>query len=184
VHFRRGLVLVEMQRYAAAESALSEAVRLRPQHMAALFELGVACERQGRLEASEAAFRKLLVLDPRNAQAHNYLGYMLADRGVRLEEALREIELALKEEPKNTAYLDSRGWALYRLGRWDEARAVLESAIGQGGQDPVMHEHLGDVLNSLKLYRLAHKAYQDALAGDPNNEGLKSKLHNVDQQLH
>jgi tetratricopeptide (TPR) repeat protein len=183
VYYLRGQMLAEAQRNAEAESVLTIVTGKDSTHLPALFALGVVREKQGRLEASEAAFRRVLALEPRNAQAHNYLGYMLADRGLRLEESLREIDLALSEDPGNSAYLDSRGWALFRLGRALEARAVLESAIRNGGQDAVIHEHLGDVLSFLKLHRLAIQAYQDALARDPGNESLKSKLRNSQESI-
>jgi tetratricopeptide (TPR) repeat protein len=183
VHYLRGQVLAELRRTDEAESSLVLATELDTAYLPAWFALGAIRERQGRIEQAVAAFRRLLALDPRNAQAHNYLGYMYADRGMHLEEALKEIDLALGEDPDNAAYLDSRGWALYRLGRWDEARADLESAIRHGGRDALIHEHLGDVLNSMKLFRLARESYQEALTRDPANEGVKAKLRTAEEQL-
>ncbi|MBI5837770.1 MAG: tetratricopeptide repeat protein [Candidatus Eisenbacteria bacterium] len=182
VHYLVGQVLAEMGRNAAAESALTVAIGLDSAFIPAHFALGVVRERQGRLEASEAAFRSVLRLDPRNAQARNYLGYMYVDRGLKLQESLQEIELALREDPRNSAYLDSRGWAYYRLGRLEEARADLEAAVRNGGGDPVIQEHLGDVLASMKLFRLAEQAYQEASSRDPGNSGLKQKLRSAQDQ--
>jgi tetratricopeptide (TPR) repeat protein len=148
-----------------------------------LFNFAAAYERAGDYDNAEAYFLRLLQLDPKHASALNYLGYMYADRGLQLETALQEIELALREDPDNSAYLDSRGWAKFRLGRLQEARADLEAAIRNGGQDAVIHEHLGDVLSALKLYGEALRSYQEALARDPQSQGLKSKIRNTQDQL-
>ncbi len=77
----------------------------------------------------------------------NYLGYMLADRDVRLDEAQKLISRALELEPDNGAYLDSLGWVYYRLNRLDDAEHVLVRALSKAGvsDDPTVHDHLGDV---------------------------------------
>jgi len=78
-----------------------------------------------------------------NASAANYLGYMLADRGVRLEESVKYIQKALQLEPNNGAYLDSLGWAYYKMDRCDLAAPHLEKAARLLSDDPTIHEHLG-----------------------------------------
>src|SRR6266481_549671 len=97
-------------------------------------------------EAAEAEFRKVLQVNPANAGALNYLGYMLADRNVRLQEALQLITKALEKEPNNGAYLDSLGWVYYRLGRLPEAEENLRRALAKTPRDATVHDHLGDVL--------------------------------------
>src|SRR6476659_6926620 len=82
---------------------------------------GAMYERMNKLEPAEAEFRKVLKIDAENAGAMNYLGYMLADRNVRLPEALDLITKALDKDPGNGAYLDSLGWVYYKLGRLREA---------------------------------------------------------------
>ncbi len=87
----------------------------------------------------------MLALDADNAGALNYLGYMLADRNMRLEEARRLIVQALELEPGNGAYLDSLGWVNFRMGKLDEAETNLRQALDKVGNDPTVHDHLGDV---------------------------------------
>ena len=94
----------------------------------ATFVAGSIYERQKKYELAEESFRKVLTMDPKNAQALNYLGYMLADRGVRLDEALGYIRKAVALDPQNGAYLDSLGWAYYRLGNYDMAEDNLRRA--------------------------------------------------------
>jgi tetratricopeptide (TPR) repeat protein len=109
------------------------------------FMRGGMYEKQKKLDASEAEFRKVLAANPTSASALNYLGYMLADRNVRLNEALDMIQKALAQDPGNGAYLDSLGWVQFRLGRLDEAEENLKKAAARVGKDPVVYDHLGDV---------------------------------------
>ncbi len=89
-------------------------------------------------------FRKVRGLNPKHAGALNYLGYMLADRNVRLDEAYQLVKQALDLEPDNGAYLDSLGWVFYRQGKLDQAEGLLQRAVQQQ-PDPTVHDHLGDV---------------------------------------
>ena len=119
----------------------------KPEKEAIYFTRGAMYERLKKYDASEAEFRKVLELDPESAGALNYLGYMLADRGVRLDEAQKMISHALELDPDNGAYLDSLGWVYYRQNRLDDAEHALVRALSKSGigQDPTVHDHLGDV---------------------------------------
>lgn len=107
---------------------------------------GAMFERTNRVEQAEVEFRKVLKVDPDSAGAMNYIGYMLADRNLRLEESLGLINKALDGDPGNGAYLDSLGWVYYRMGRLDEAERNLRLAIQKTPRDPTVHDHLADVL--------------------------------------
>jgi tetratricopeptide (TPR) repeat protein len=109
------------------------------------FMRGALYEKQKNFDKSEAEFRKVLDMNPKSASAMNYLGYMLADRNVRLNEALEMIKKAVDQEPDNGAFLDSLGWVYFRLGRLDEAVEYLKRAIVHSGKDPTVNDHLGDV---------------------------------------
>jgi Tfp pilus assembly protein PilF len=110
-----------------------------------LFMRAAMYEKRKDYDAAEKEFRRVLELNPKNASALNYLGYMLADRNVRLSEALQMIRQAVDLDPNNGAYLDSLGWAYYRLGELDKAEQYLRSAIERFSKDPTVHDHLGDV---------------------------------------
>ena len=110
------------------------------------FMRGAMFEKMKKLEQAEAEFRKVLEGTPDHPAALNYLGYMLADRNVRLQEALSMITKALAKEPNNGAYLDSLGWVYFRLGRLSEAEENLRRALERTPRDPTVHDHLGDVL--------------------------------------
>ncbi len=77
--------------------------------------------------------------------ALNYLGYMLADRGTRLDESLGYIRRAVALDPNNGAYLDSLGWAYYKMGNYDLAEENLRRASERIGNDPTVHDHLGEL---------------------------------------
>jgi tetratricopeptide (TPR) repeat protein len=108
----------------------------------------------------------VLVEDPLHAQALNYLGYMLADRGERLDESVTYIERALAIDPGNGAYLDSLGWADFKLNKLDLAETNLHRAAEQRHHDSVIQDHVAQVLFKLGRYQEAVAAWERALAGD------------------
>ena len=102
-------------------------------------------------------------MNPESAAAANYLGYMLADRNTRLNEALELIQKAVSAEPNNGAYLDSLGWVFYRLNRLDEAAEQLRRSLERGSRDPTVHDHLGDVYSSQNKLKDAISQWDKAL---------------------
>jgi Flp pilus assembly protein TadD len=145
---------------------LQEAQAKFPSDTAVSFELGAAFDKQKRFAESEAAFRQLLAHDPENAAALNYLGYMLAERGERLDESVTFVKKALQLEPENGSFLDSLGWAYFKADKLDLAEDSLRRAAAQLQTNSVIQDHYGEVL--LKLGRLdeAIAAFTRALAGD------------------
>jgi Tfp pilus assembly protein PilF len=113
-----------------------------------------------------AAIRRVLARDPQNAPALNYLGYMLAERGERLDESVTVVTQALQIEPENGSYLDSLGWAYFKAQKLDLAEEYLRRAAGQLKGNSVIQDHYGDVLSKLGRYDDAIAAWTLALAGD------------------
>ena len=113
--------------------------------------------------SAEKMFRQVLDFDPTNASALNYLGYMLADRNVRLQEAQDLIKRAVTSEPNNYAFLDSLGWVYYRMNRLDEAQRELERSLQLMAKDPTIHDHLGDVYFKQGKLRQAIDQWQFSL---------------------
>jgi tetratricopeptide (TPR) repeat protein len=128
------------------------------------FMRGAMYEKMKRIEESEAEFRKVLAINPKSASALNYLGYMLADKNIRVNEAVELIQKALEQDPNNGAYLDSLGWAYYRLGRLDEAEEYLKKAVERVGKDPVVYDHLGDVYFKKDNLKEAITCWENSLA--------------------
>ena len=164
----RAMAQVDSQgkRFAEAEAAAHKALELgaKPEEQEyGHFLLGSIYEREKKYDQAEAEFKKVLNADPLNAAASNYLGYMLADRGVRLEESVKYIQKALELEPNNGAYLDSLGWAYYKMNRFDQAANQLEKAARLISSDPTIHEHLGHTYLQLGKKREAQQLFERAL---------------------
>jgi tetratricopeptide (TPR) repeat protein len=138
-------VYTRVKDFAAAARVAREASRRFPESSEALFRLGAALERSGATAEAEKTFLQLLAGRPNDSAAQNYLGYMWADRGIRLEEARELLEKAVAREPRNGAYLDSLGWVYFRLGRLEKAQTYLVAAREREPDDPTIEEHLGDL---------------------------------------
>ena len=130
------------------------------------FNLAAVYEANKRFDQAERVFRDVIGRNPSHAPALNYLGYMLADRGQKLSEALAFIERALAEDADNPAYLDSLGWAYFKLKKFDDAREPLERAAAAMPDSSVVQDHLGDYYLQVKRYSDAAAAFDRALAGD------------------
>jgi tetratricopeptide (TPR) repeat protein len=130
----------------------------------AWFMLGAIYERQKKFDEAEQEFRKVLDANPNNGAALNYYGYMLADRGIRVEEAASLIQRALQQEPNNGAYLDSLGWAYYKQNKLAEAEEYLRRAVEREGNDPTILSHLADVYLKLGQNERAAEYFERSLA--------------------
>ncbi len=149
-----------------------------------LFQLGAAYERTGDVEKAEATFQKVLEREPGHAPTLNYLGYMWADRGVRLEEAEDLILEAVKQSPRNGAYIDSLGWIYYKLGRYDLAEKHLLDAAGLIPDDATIQEHLGDLFVQIGDLERAMDRYEQAMSLEPDDEeALRSKMNLLEEKL-
>jgi len=167
-------VYLQAKRFSEAESAgqkaLGEAAKLDEQENAR-FILGSIYEREKKFDQAEEEFKQVLAADPTNGPAANYLGYMLADRGVRLEESVKYVQRALMTEPNNGAYLDSLGWAYFKMRRFDLAEGPLERAARLITDDPTILEHLGNVHLQLGKERLAVEEWERAIKEWPKAVG-------------
>src|ERR1700757_2733459 len=155
------------RRYADAEEAARKAESFSAEphdNEVAWLLLGAVYERQKDYEKAEAEFKKVLDVNPKNAQVLNYYGYMLADRGVRLDEAKDLIQRAVDLEPLNGAYLDSLGWVYYKQNKMEDAEAALRKAIEHEAHDPTIRSHLGDVYAKQGRMDLAAVEWEKSLA--------------------
>lgn len=128
--------------------------------------LATAYEAGGKLAEAEQELRRLMADDPLNASALNSLSYMLADRGLRLPEAVGLAQRAVKIEPANPSYLDTLGWALFKQGKAEEADAPLAKAAAVLTANSVIQDHHGDLLAHRGRHAEAIAAWERALAGD------------------
>jgi len=149
-----------------------------PDDSSILYARALSWERRDNIPRAEADFRKILVAEPDSIGALNALGYTLADRTTRYQEALELIDRARTAEPDNAAIIDSYGWVLYRLGRKEEALAELRRAFALQ-KDPEIAAHLGEVLWELGKKDEARKYLEEARKLDPENRALQRVLKKV-----
>ena len=168
-------VLREATAYKDAFDLLGQAVEKLPNVPELLYDYAMAAEKVDRLDVLESNLRKLIALKPDHAHALNALGYTLADRTDRLQEAHQLIDQALKLSPDDPFIQDSMGWVLYRLGRVDEGRAYLERAF-KSRPDPEIAAHLGEVLWMQGRRDEAQRVWQDTLKEHPGNEVLQGVI--------
>jgi tetratricopeptide (TPR) repeat protein len=162
----QGSALLQLNRNDEAVAALKDASDRAPENTTVKYQLGAALDRSGRQAEAERMFRDLLTKDPLDANTLNYLGYMLAERGTKLDEAVSLIQRALKVEPDNPSYLDSLGWAYVQQGQLDLADPPLTKAAAGLPKNSVIQDHLGDLRLKQKRHNEAIAAWQAALAGD------------------
>jgi len=166
VYIRLAIMYTRLKRWSEAEDALNKAEQLstKPEEKEYVYFLrGDTYQREKKFDEAEAEFRKILAANPQSAATLNYLGYMNADRDVRLEESLNYIKQAVSLEPTNGAYLDSLGWAYFKLGKYDLAEENLAKASLRMDSDPTVQDHLGDLYQKTGRLKLAAAHWERAM---------------------
>ena len=149
-----------------AEDAARKAIDLDPRNPRGALALASALQAQNKYDDAEKQYRSVLAADPKNAEALNDLGYMFAERGQKLDEAVDLLSRALVIDPDNPSFLDSLGWAYFKQAKLDRAQAPLERAAAALPKNSVILDHLGELYFQLKQYAQAMTAWDHALAGD------------------
>jgi tetratricopeptide (TPR) repeat protein len=164
-------ILGKAKKYAQATELLSKALHDMPGDTNLLYSRSLIYERLDRIDLAENDLRAVLLREPENANALNALGYTLADRTDRYQEAYSLIKQAMKLSPNNAAITDSMGWVLYRLGRHEEAIVYLRQALDLE-YDAEIAAHLGEVLWVTGDYQGAQAVVKQALEKTPDDENL------------
>jgi len=170
--------LRQQRKDAEAESVLRQGINTVGDNAQLHVMLGSLLTKTKWSEA-EAQFKEALRTDPNNATALNDYGYYLVERGERLDEALKMVQRAVDFAPDNGAYLDSLGWAHFKLGHLDEAERCLDKALKGPYKSPALYEHLGDIYEKQGRRELSLGMWQKALSLKPPPEDvnrLKAKL--------
>ncbi len=179
-------VYTDANRGAQAVKVLQDAQSKFPAETGIAFELGTVLDRQRKFTESEAVFRQLLSKEPDNAPALNYFGYMLAERGERLNESVDYIKRALAIDPDNGSYLDSIGWAYFKDGKLDLALEHLQRAAQMLATNSLVQDHYADVLFRVGRYDDAIAAWTKALSGDLDSVergDIDKKIRGAKQKL-
>jgi len=150
------------------------------------YRLGAINERLGKLNDAEAAFCSAIEAGDEDirASARNYIAYMWAERGEKLDTGLELIQLALQHEPDSGAYIDTLGWIYFQLGRYSDALTELLRALEIESTDAVIWEHLGDTYFKLGDRTAAIQHWQKAVEIDPgNNAARRLEEHRQDDSV-
>ena len=175
------LVVAEAQllrdagRHADAFAFLAKALEVQPDQPELLYEIALTAEKLGYVDVMERHLRRLIALKPDSAQAYNALGYSLADRNLRLDEAAQLIDKALALTPDDPFILDSKGWVLFRQGQPAAALEALQKAYAQK-PDAEIAAHIGEVLWALGRPNEALVVWREATKAHPTNEVLAATI--------
>jgi Flp pilus assembly protein TadD len=178
----RAQALLQLGDAPRAISVLEPVAKANPNDAATQLSLADLYSNAGRKNDAEKTVRQLVALEPGNADALNYLGYLLADRGQQLDEAIRLVRRALDIEPNNPNYLDSLGWAYFRRGDYDQAEKYLAPAAQQMPRNSTVQEHMGDILAKRGRWQDAIAAWTRALQADGtdvNRAALEKKINDA-----
>ncbi len=168
-HLLLGLTYLQNEQYALASQAFENGIVHNPENPDLHFNLGTAYDKLNRFDDVVRAMESTLRLDPKYSDALNYLGYSYAERGIKIPEAISLIRRAISLKPNNGYYVDSLGWALFKMGELDEARAETIKATALVKDDPVIYEHLGEIYLKQNLIQEAREAWLRSLELDPSN---------------
>jgi tetratricopeptide (TPR) repeat protein len=166
VYVRLAIMYTRLKRWSEAEESLNKAELLSTKSddkEYIYFLRGSTYEHEKKYDEAEVEFKKVLAANPQSAVTLNYLGYMNADRGVKLEDSLNQIKDAVSLDPTNGAYLDSLGWAYFKLGKFDLAEENLNKASLRMGSDPTVQDHLGDLFQKTGRLKLAAAHWERAV---------------------
>jgi len=167
VYFTIADIDVRAKHWKEASTALDkvESLSTKPEDKAFLFYYrGSVAERQKLFDQAEEEFKKGLLIDPQSAAIDNDYGYMLADRGVRLDDAVAMIKKAVDFDPQNGAYLDSLAWAYYKQGQYALAEDYARKAVARLGTDPAVLDHLGEIYAKSGKLQMAVVEWQKSVA--------------------
>ncbi|MDI6801968.1 MAG: tetratricopeptide repeat protein [Thermodesulfovibrionales bacterium] len=167
---------IQLKDYKKAENILKEGLGQFKDSEELHFNIAVLYEKTDRFDDMVYHLKHTIELNPKHADAMNYLGYSYADKGINLQEALSLIENALKLKPDSGYIIDSLGWVYFKLGRLDDAVKTIRKALEYIKDDPVIHEHLGDIYNALGNYKDAIDEWNEALKFHGKEEGLKERV--------
>ena len=177
-YLAQGEILASKQRYAEGMEMYSRALQQKPDDADLLYARALMAEKVDRIDITEADLLKLLSAEPENANALNALGYTLADRTERLEEALDYIKRAAELVPDDPAILDSLGWVSYRLGNMQDALKWLGMAF-ERLEDAEIAAHYGEVLWKNNQRDEAEKVWKIGLENNAEHPVLLETMHRL-----
>ncbi len=176
IHMLLGIAYNRAQMNEDARVALERAVELNPTDVNALSSLGLTYDALKMHLESDSTYERALRIDPSNALVLNNYAYSLSERSEQLDRARVMSQQSLEKDSANSSYLDTYGWILFQLGKYEEAFVYIAKAVDKGDASAVVLEHLGDVYSKLHKHDEAKKCWTKALEKDKKNEALRGKI--------
>lgn len=176
LYLLEGDLLRDAGKHQQALEFYTEKLAIDPENNSLRYARALLAEKMDKLAIAEQDLRTIIERDPANAQALNALGYTLADRTNRFDEALNLIQRALVLEPDDGVVIDSLGWVQYRLGNLTKAEEYLRRALDLIA-DPEVAAHLGEVLWMMGNKKDAMKVWEESLTEHPDHETLRKVMH-------
>ncbi len=177
----------DQNRIQDARRALERGEKLFPADENILYYLGFLYERLDKKDKSVAIMERILAINPSNANALNFVGYSLLEKGTDMNRAAELLGRALALKPEDAFVLDSYGWLLFRQGKKREAMKYLEKALALKPEEGVIAEHLADVYAAMNLPQKALATYERAMRAAADDKELlarvEEKRQNVQQSL-
>ncbi|MCP4486290.1 MAG: tetratricopeptide repeat protein [Gammaproteobacteria bacterium] len=180
IYLAQGELLRSVKKYQDAMAVYDTALGIIPGNNDLLYARALTADRVGRVDITEADLKAILKTEPDNAHALNALGFTLADRTDRYEEAFQLLKRAIEIMPEDAAIIDSFGWVNYRLGHYDEAIMLLRRALSRF-DDSEIASHLGEVLWVSGKYDEARKVWKKALQKSPNDPLIEDVMRKFSQ---
>jgi tetratricopeptide (TPR) repeat protein len=171
-----GLALFELDKTEESISNFHKTLDLDSSFVEAIIQLGVSYDKIGQHDSSDFYYEWALNNQPDNVMVNNNYAYSLSVRNVHLEKALVLSRVAIIGQPENSAYLDTYGWILYKMGKYDDALVYIKKSLATGEVSAEVLEHLGDIYRELKMLAKAREAWQNALANEPGRETILKRL--------
>ncbi|GMV64619.1 MAG: hypothetical protein AMXMBFR75_04240 [Candidatus Hinthialibacteria bacterium] len=183
-----GHLMSDSSRYKEARELFEMAVAQEPEDATLYIQLGIVCDKLNDIEGAEKAAEAAAQIAPEYAECYNFLGYMYAERGIKLDKALELIQKAMKLEPDNPNITDSLGWVYYQMGDYKKAVETLEKAASLISEEykrgsSVIYEHLGDAYSKVGGAVKAREMWKLAAEGDPKSRTASDKLEAASSEV-
>ncbi len=174
-----GTTLDQMGKGEEALEPLEKAHRLDPNDVNTIASLAALYDKLKMWDKSDSLYEAVLQKLPNNALLLNNYSYSLVERNAQMNKALNLVDRALKIEPENGAYLDTKGWIYYKMGKYQKALEYIKKALNGREESAEVLEHMGDVYLKLGQPEEASRYWKNALEKDPSNEELKEKINSL-----
>ncbi len=178
-HLLLGLTYTQSEQHRMAMETFEVGLERHPKNVDLRFNLGAAYDKLGRFPDVVREMEAVMELNPDHGDALNYLGYSYADRGVNIEQAVALTQRAVALKPNNGYYVDSLGWALFKIGRVQDALVEIKRAAELVKDDPVIFEHMGEIYLLQNDRDKAKQSWLRSIELDPTNGKLQDRFRDA-----